>query len=184
MKEINFSGCSDYVEVFWNATDGDFKPDVIYQHIVTEDDVARFWKLKAGQTVHMMASKVSLRRDTERELYIVTEAVTDNFDDSELNTKVAKLRETGALYVYCSRRGRTSAETYEALCYSWGIGEPIVNSPCNEIGRLNLAQSVKEALRSVNEEFVANARVFTADELKIIDNYRKAEEAYTAIFKR
>ena len=198
MKELSFYGCSDYVEVFWNMTDGEWKHDVIYQHVVTEADAVRFPQLKAGQTVHMMAT-LGIGRHPR---YIVGEAVTDDFDDTvtavgcsagkactELNAKVAELRVAGALYVdsyggpsLATRR--VSVKGYEELLIYWGLDGWVIDPGWDELSRLRVAQNYKEHLRDVNKHFVDNARVFTLDELVIITDYQKAEEAYYQLFAK
>jgi hypothetical protein len=178
MKEISFHGCSDYVEHFWNAIAGEWIPGKVYLHLVTHQDAVDYATLREGMTVHMMASKVSAKW----ERYIISVAVTDDIDDTELEAKVAELRAAGALHVESDYHS-TSVITYEKLLSSWGRCGFTDDPRWNEITRLDQTQTYKEYLREVNKYFVANARVFTKEELVIIDGYKAAEAAYYGIMR-
>lgn len=181
MRELSFHGCSEYVERFWNATDGEFVPGKVYQHSVTREDAIDCATLREGMVVHMMAIQVS----QNRERYIVSEAVSEDIDDSALNAKVAELLVAGALHVD-NGDGRYSVvvRTYEELVEAWGTPEELVDDPkWSEIERISQVYYHRKHMRELNEYFVANSRVFTADELAIIDNYQRARKVYYRLFK-
>jgi hypothetical protein len=184
MPSYSFWGCSDYVESFWNATDGAVIVGKVYQHPVTEADAAKYSSLKVGQTVHMMAHHAHARgvRHVRGEHYVITEAVSDDIDDTALNTKVAELLTAGALHVDSDRHSIV-VRTYEDLVESWGLTTLVDDPNWDEIQRIGQTHYQKKHMRELNEYFVANSRVFTAEELVIIDNYRKASAAYYQLFK-
>jgi hypothetical protein len=171
----SFNGCSDYAEPFWNMIEGDKVVGEVYTHSVTEEDAKTYPTLIAGQTVHMMLSVFC-------SCYIVSEAVTDDFDDSELSSQVSKLRANGAC---CIIDGPRVAKFEECLRLVWSIDADFSYDPkCNKIQALQLAQFYKELLRDANRYFVDNSRVFTEDELKVIEDFKVAKKAYDRLFKK
>jgi hypothetical protein len=183
MREVHFYG-SDYVEHFWNAIDGEFIPDKVYQHPVTKEDAIDYATLREGMTVHMMAHRMPLVHSNE--VYLVHEAVSEDIDDSALNAKVADLLAAGALLVD-NGDGRHSivVRTYEELVESWGTPKELVDDPkWDELERISQRYYHQKYMRELNKYFVANSRVFTADELEVIANYKKAEAAYYELFPR
>ena len=52
----------------------------------------------------------------------------------------------------------------------------------DELERINQANYHQRHIRELNEYFVANSRVFSAAELEVIANYKKAEAAYWELF--
>lgn len=183
MREVHFYGCSDYVEHFWNATDGEFIPDKVYQHSVTKEDAIDYATLREGMTVHMAAHRMRLVHSNE--VYLVHEAVSEDIDDSALNAKVADLLAAGALLVD-NGDGRHSIVvlTYEEMVEAWSTTtKELVDDPkWDELERINQANYHQRHIRELNEYFVANSRVFSAAELEVIANYKKAEAAYWELF--
>jgi hypothetical protein len=174
---LNFHGCSDYVEHFWNATDGEFVPGKVYQHLVTREEAIDYATLREGMVVH--------RVSPTRELYVVSEAVSEDIDDTILKAKVAELLAAGALLVD-NGDGRHSivVRTYEELVESWGLSNLVDDPKWDEIQRIIETQYRGMCFRELNEYFVANSRMFTAEELAIIANYKRAEAVYYGLFPR
>jgi hypothetical protein len=172
MKPVSFYACSDYVEHFWNKIGGMKELDREYTHLVTEEDAQRWVSLKAGQTVHMMMSLVS----GSRALRLVSEAVTSDIDDTELNRRVEELRVAGALCIT-----HTTVETYDEAMSPYRMREGEDEDKWDLITRLRVRESRLEALRRGHEYFVENARIFTTEELEVIDNYHRAKEAYDKV---
>jgi hypothetical protein len=180
VREVSFHGCSDYVERFWNAIPGEKQPGVVYRHVVTKQEAIDYAHLRGGMTVHMMAHQV-----LTRDLYLVTEAMSEDIDDTALNAKVAELLAAGALLID-DGDGRYSivVRTYEVLAESWGTKEFVDDPKWDAIQRINQVYYHQKHMRELHEYFVANSRVFTATELAIIADYKRAEAAYYELFPR
>ena len=183
MQQFEFYGESDYVEYFWNHILGKKELGKIYTHVITETDAREWDNLHPGDTLHMMASKPARE---SADYWMVSSAISDCIDDTELNNKVAGLVAAGARYVGEGGLGYRSIAilTYDEFVETWRPREIAPRYKLDEIQLINQEQFRRENVRRANLDFVENARVFSGDELEIIAEYKRAEVAYYGLFKR
>jgi hypothetical protein len=181
MQSFEFYGEPDYVEYFWNHIPGKKELGKIYTHVITSTDAREWDNLHPGDTLHMMASKPARE---SADYWMVSSAISDCIDDTELNAKVAKLVAVGARYVDMNADwGHAIAiRTYDELVKI--NSTPNQDYKYDELQQIDQVRFNRENVRKLNFDFVANARVFSDDELVIIAEHKRAEEAFYGLFKR
>lgn len=189
MKNVSFRGCSEYTEHFWNMIPGEKQPDVLYQRLITAEDVIEWdntprqddWgrsTIEAGMTLYMMAVRLAPKRNT----YIIFETSAVEVDNTALESKVAELLVAGALLVEDDGI-LPIVRTYETLIEMRGVKKILVEDPrWNEIQLISQRYCHAKIWEKLYKYFIANARVFTDAELDVIVNFKNAEVAYFELF--
>jgi hypothetical protein len=181
MMKVNFHGCSEYVEHFWNQIPGEKQPEVVYRRLITKQDAIDWADLREGMTLHMMAHRAL----PTRELYVVSEAVTEEIDNLELNAQVVALLVAGARLVdEGDERSPIVIRTYAELAEAWGVKKLVEDPQWSELQLLSQRYYQAKRMRELNEYFISNSRVFTDTEWAIIADYKRAAAAYYGLFPR
>lgn len=175
MQKFKFYDERPYVEYFWNHILGKKELGKIYTHVITSTDAFEWDDLHPGDTLHMMA------QESKFDYWVVTSAISDNRDDTELNKKVSELVAANALVI--DEDGFILTYDYLSKIYFGNVDEK-VERKFDPIQKINIEYDDRKFRRQMNERFVKEAVVFDKDEMAIISEYQKASQAYWDMLKK